>query len=138
MKFKALAMSVAAALATAVASSAFAATTIFSTNLAGAGEPVAVPGTGNASVALGFTPLPAVTTGTYNNVFALTPSAFDAMLAGALAGIAYVNIHTPGTYGGGEIRGFLQAAVVPEPGSYALMLAGLAALGWAVRKRNAA
>lgn len=93
------------------------------------------PGTGSASVSLGFTPLPSVTTGTYSNVFALTPAAFDALFAGAAAGRAYVNIHTPGTYGSGEIRGFLPA--VPEPGTYALMLAGLGVLGWAVRRRAA-
>jgi CHRD domain/PEP-CTERM motif len=95
----------------------------------------AVPGTGNAPVSLNFTPLPAVTTGTYSNVFALTPTAFDALFAGAAAGRAYVNIHTPGTYAAGEIRGFLPA--VPEPGTYALMLAGVGVLGWAARRRRA-
>jgi CHRD domain/PEP-CTERM motif len=95
----------------------------------------AVPATGNAPVSLNFTPLPAVTTGTYVNVFALAPAAFDALYAGALAGRAYVNIHTPGLYGGGEIRGFLPA--IPEPGTYALMLAGLGVLGWATRQRRA-
>ena len=51
-----------------------------------------------------------------------------------LAGRTYVNIHTPGTYGGGEIRGFL--APIPEPETYALMLAGLGAVAWAARKRS--
>jgi PEP-CTERM motif/CHRD domain len=68
-------------------------------------------------------------------VFALTPTAFDALFAGAAAGRAYVNIHTPGTYAAGEIRGFLPA--VPEPGTYALMLAGVGVLGWAARRRRA-
>jgi len=94
------------------------------------------PLTGSVGVALNFTPLPAVATGTYNNVFALTPAAFSSLLAGASAGRAYVNIHTPGLYAGGEIRGFL--APIPEPGTYALMLAGLGAVGFAARRRRAA
>ena len=96
----------------------------------------AVPGVGSSPVALNFTPLPALATGIYSNVFALTPSAFSSLLAGASAGRAYVNIHTPGLYAGGEIRGFL--APVPEPGTYAMMLAGLGVLGWAARRRRAA
>ena len=95
-----------------------------------------VPGVGSSGVALNFTPLPTLATGTYSNVFALTPTAFNALFTGAAAGRAYVNIHTPGLYAGGEIRGFLPA--VPEPGTYAMMLAGLGALGWAVRRRRAA
>ena len=97
------------------------------------------PLTGSAPVTLNFTPLPAVSTGTYTNVFALTPAAFSTLLAGAAAGRAYVNIHTPGTYGGGEIRGFLPiTTVVPEPGTYALMLAGLGVVGFAAKRRRVA
>ena len=96
----------------------------------------AVPGIGNAGVSLNFTPLPSATTGFYSNIFTLTPTAFDALFAGVAAGRAYVNIHTPGTYAGGEIRGFLPA--VPEPGTYALMLAGLGMLGWAANRRRGA
>lgn len=94
------------------------------------------PGTGSSGVALGFTPLPAATTGSYVSVFSLTPTAFTTLLAGTTAGRSYVNIHTPGLYGGGEIRGFL--APIPEPGSYALMLSGLAVVGWVARRQRRA
>lgn len=93
----------------------------------------ALAGTGSAGVALGFTAFPAVTSGTYDASFTLAPTAFATLLTGVQAGKAYVNIHTPGTYAGGEIRGFL--APVPEPESYALMLGGLGLLAWA-RRRN--
>ena len=52
-------------------------------------------------------------------------SAFAALRAGMDAGKAYLNIHSSFA-SGGEIRGFL--APIPEPESYALMLAGLGRL----------
>jgi hypothetical protein len=94
----------------------------------------AVAGTGNAGVNLGFNALPAATSGSYSDSFTLASGAFSTLLTGVSAGKAYVNIHTPGTYGGGEIRGFL--APIPEPETYALMLAGLGAVAWAARKRS--
>jgi hypothetical protein len=48
------------------------------------------------------------------------------LMANLASGNAYFNIHSS-TNPGGEIRAFVTA--VPEPESYALMLAGLAALG---------
>ncbi len=55
-----------------------------------------------------------------------------ALLAGFDAGRAYFNIHTT-TFGGGEIRGFVQR--VPEPGTLVLLGIGLAGLA-ATRRRQ--
>lgn len=60
-------------------------------------------------------------------------SAFNALSAGLDAGKAYLNIHTS-SFGGGEIRGLL--VPVPEPTTYALMLGGLALVGWAARRQT--
>ena len=90
----------------------------------------------NVGVALGFTGFPAATSGTYTNTF--LPGAytgvntFASVLAGTIAGQAYVNIHDA-SFPGGEIRGFLVAAV-PEPATYALMLAGMALVVGASRR----
>ena len=113
----------------------------------------ATPGSGNVGVATvlpTFTDFPlGVTSGTYDHTFdmALASSynpdfvtahsnvsgAFSALIAGMESGNAYLNIHT--TFApGGEIRGLLHA--VPEPEVYALLVAGLAALGWTKRRRR--
>lgn len=56
--------------------------------------------------------------------------------AALLAGNAYFNIHT--TYdGAGEIRGQMTpVAAIPEPETYALMLAGLGLVGWVASRRR--
>lgn len=55
------------------------------------------------------------------------------LISNLTSGNAYFNIHTS-TFGGGEIRAFV--TVVPEPETYALMLAGLGLLGWTARRRQ--
>jgi hypothetical protein len=57
------------------------------------------------------------------------------LINGLLGGLTYLNVHTT-AFGGGEIRGFV--VQVPEPETYALLLAGLAMIGIAMRKRRRA
>lgn len=108
--------------------------------------------TGTAPVAVPFAGFPTgVTAGTYNNAIPLyettsydpaflqshggTPQgAASALLDAIAANEAYVNIHTS-RFPNGEIRGFLVAAPVPEPGSWAMLGAGLAGLAWMRRRR---
>ncbi len=57
------------------------------------------------------------------------------LINGLLGGLTYLYVHTT-AFGGGEIRGFV--VQVPEPETYALLLAGLAVIGIAMRKRRRA
>ena len=100
------------------------------------------PGT-NIGVAVGFSGLPAVTSGTFMQTFDLTDmlvystgflndfgggtaaGAQAALIAGMSGGLAYVNLHNS-VFPRGEIRG--QLATVPEPGSAAMLVMGLAGL----------
>ena len=115
--------------------------------------PTAVAGVGNAGVAtetptFGGFPL-GVTSGSYTNTYDMTllasyngafitanggtaASAETALVAAAVAGKSYLNIHT-NLSPGGEIRGFLLSA--PEPGTGILALIGLGALIYR-RKRS--
>ena len=117
----------------------------------------AAPNTGTAGVALAANGvmLPDFPTGanagSYNKLIDLTlttnySASFVSTSGGTAAGAetrlidnlvsgnAYFNIHST-TFGGGEIRTFV--TVVPEPATYAMMLAGLLAVvgGVAARRR---
>ena len=89
-----------------------------------------------------------VTAGTYDHTFdmalassynptfvinhgGLVSTAFNDLVAGLDAGQAYFNLHT-NLFPGGEIRGLLSP--VPEPGSYAMLLAGLLILAVCTRR----
>jgi len=93
-----------------------------------------------------------VTSGSYDHTFDMTlatsynptfitasggsvGAALSALEAGMDAGTAYVNIHSS-FRSGGEIRGFLALQPIPEPETYALMLAGLGLVGWSAARRR--
>lgn len=112
------------------------------------------PGSGVAAPATTTPTLPefplGVTAGSYDMTMdLLAPSTYSAdflynnggtaagaeaaLLAGLAANTAYLNIHTT-AYPAGEIRGFI--ALVPEPSTWLMMLAGLGALGMARRRKT--
>ncbi|WP_310497295.1 CHRD domain-containing protein [Sandarakinorhabdus sp.] len=105
----------------------------------------------NGPVAIGFS-VPSATTGTitgnfnlllqstYNATFFNTrgggtiAGARSAFLAGLDGNLAYFNVHTS-AFPGGEIRG--QLGAVPEPASWAMLIAGFGLTGAAMRRRAA-
>jgi len=111
------------------------------------------PRTGTAGVATTtptFTGFPSGSSGVYDHTFDMTNassynsafltanggaplSAFDALVAGLNTGSAYANIHSE-MFTAGEIRGFL--TLVPEPETYAMLLAGLGLVSLMARRRK--
>jgi hypothetical protein len=88
-----------------------------------------------------FTPFATGVGGTFTGKWDLNEgngTTFAAQLANILAGRAYINFHTV-QFGGGEIRGNIVAvAAVPEPETYALLVAGLAVGAGVARRRGRA
>lgn len=113
----------------------------------------ALPTAGVATMQPTFLGFPqGVTSGSYDHTFDMTLAssynpnfisanggtvfgALSALDSGLDAGIAYLNIHSSFA-GGGEIRGFLALQPIPEPETYALMLAGLGLVGWSAARRR--
>lgn len=112
---------------------------------------LAVPNGGVATQTPSFSGFPlGVMSGSYDNTFDLTlasswnaafitanggtaAGAEAAFFAGLQTGRAYFNVHT-NFAPGGEIRGNL--AAVPEPATWAMMLLGFGAMGFALRRRK--
>ena len=118
--------------------------------------PTAVPFTGNTTIATelpSFTGFPlGVHAGSYSHVFDTTDldtwnplfvtnnggtalGAEAGFITASIAGKSYLNIHTT-EFPAGEIRSFL--AYVPEPGTWALMIAGFGMAGTMLRLRRRA
>ena len=110
----------------------------------------AAPGS-NGPVAIDLEPVAAIT-GSADGIFDLTlastyaggflaanggtgASARTAFLAGLTGGKAYFNLHNR-NFPAGEIRG--QIAAVPEPATWAMLIAGFGMVGSAMRRRTAA
>jgi ABC-type amino acid transport substrate-binding protein len=109
--------------------------------------------TGTSAIALPFTDFPTgVQSGTYSMSIPLgeaasydpdflkahggsVKGAASALVDGINANEAYVNIHTS-VYPGGEIRGFIEAAPIPEPAAWTMMAGGLASLLLLGRRRR--
>lgn len=112
-----------------------------------------VPAGANAGIAvdLDMVPLPTTLSGSFTRSFDLSSAmTYRASFIAASGGtvdlararlldafateLAYFNLHTS-TFPGGEIRGQI---LVPEPGAWAMLIAGFGLVGAAVRRRRQA
>lgn len=87
----------------------------------------------NAGVLIGLDGLPGFVGSATSGGFSGSVTLLPGNVANLFAGQLYLNFHTA-TYPGGEIRGNM--VPIPEPGTYALMLGGLAAVVAYVRRKN--
>ena len=90
------------------------------------GGTLLVGGNGVSAPSIPLTPVTGVNAGH-------PATSFLALLQGQLA---YVNVHTA-AHGGGEIRGqLIQVAAVPEPETFAMLLAGFGLVAWVGARRR--
>ena len=85
----------------------------------------------NGPVVIPFTAFPTATSGTYSNTFTGVSAA---NIQGIINGLAYINIHNA-VFPGGEIRGQINAPV-PEPATWAMMIAGFGLMAGTMRRRR--
>jgi hypothetical protein len=88
----------------------------------------------NAGIIQGFTSQLVLgsTTGGFSN-FTFPVALTAAQITALKNGLVYVNLHTS-AFPGGELRG--QLTIVPEPGTFLLLGAGLVSVAGALRKRR--
>jgi hypothetical protein len=88
--------------------------------------------TGTTAIAMPFTDFP---TGEHTGDYTMAIPLYEDTSYDPAFLKAYVNIHTS-EFPGGEIRGFIVAAPVPEPAEWGMMAGGLAGLLWMGRRKR--